>query len=117
MWLLVHLLICVGDTVGGAMTAIRIARGWMTLVPSLLGVLDFRVKAPPSWPCQHHDGQPDAVERFGDVEQVAEPIGAINWLPLTYPFEGVECKGPAQITKARTPRPRKINQLKAPSRR
>jgi hypothetical protein len=65
-----------------------------TRLPSLPECCDFRVKTPRSWPGQHHDGQPDAVERFGKVEQVAEPIGAINWLPCTYPFDGVECKCP-----------------------
>src|SRR5580692_5271576 len=54
---------------------------------------DYRVKAPRPWPRKHHDGQPDAVQRFGDVEQVTEPIGAINWLPGTYPFDGVKYKG------------------------
>ena len=42
---------------------------------------DCRVKAPWSRPRQHHDSQPDAVQRLGDVEQIAEPIRAINWLP------------------------------------
>src|ERR1700733_857808 len=55
---------------------------------------DCGVKAPRSWPRQHHDGQPDAVERFGEVEQVAEPIGAIDWLPRTYAFDSIECNGP-----------------------
>jgi hypothetical protein len=54
----------------------------------------LRVKAPRSWPRQHHDGQPNAVQRFKDVEQVTEPVGAIDWLPRTYPFDGVKHNGP-----------------------
>ena len=42
-------------------------------------------------PGQQHDGQPDAVQRFRNVQQVAEPIGAIERLPRTYSFDGVEC--------------------------
>src|SRR5579864_1353566 len=56
---------------------------------------DSRVEAPGARTRQHYDSQPDAVERFWDVEQVAEPIGAIQWPPCTYPFDGVERKSPA----------------------
>jgi hypothetical protein len=52
-----------------------------------------RHRAPRSRPSKHHDRQPDAIERFGQVEQIGDAIGEIERLPLVYPLDGVECEG------------------------
>src|SRR5208282_3993345 len=55
---------------------------------------DSRVEAPGSRSREHHDGQADAVERFRDVEQIAEQISTVNRLPCADALDDVECKGP-----------------------
>jgi hypothetical protein len=61
---------------------------------------DHGVKAPRSWPCQHHNGQSDAVERFGQVQRIVEPVGAIDRLPCAYAFDAVEYDDDTGVSSA-----------------
>src|SRR5580698_6461822 len=47
------------------------------------------VERPRARPCQHHDHEPDAVERLGETQKIIEPIGAINGIPSRNPFDRI----------------------------
>src|SRR3954469_8892422 len=52
-----------------------------------------RVEAPRSRPAQHYNRESNAVKRFGQIEQIANPIGAIDGLPCVCALRGVEHDG------------------------